>query len=123
MEEKDFYCKEETKKFLIFKLFFQKCYPIFINNEIEDGDYLLQSISIKNEILNNLNNNAVKYNIIYELIGEDNDNDIFYKKILVITDYQEMEAKKILDKFKLNMKLCDNIFEELRIIEDFYTFF
>ena len=42
MEEKDFYSKEETKKFLLFKLFFQKCYPIFINNEIEDGAYLLQ---------------------------------------------------------------------------------
>ena len=120
MEEKDFYNKEETKKFLLFKLFFEKCYLICKNNNINEGQYYLKSIEVKNKIFNDLYMNNVPYHIINDLIKED---DIFYKKILVITDNSQKEAEHILNKFKENMMRSDIIFRDLELIHDFYTSF
>ena len=119
MEEKDFYNKEETNKFLLFKLFFTKCY-IYLKDNIQEGGYYLKSIEIKNKILNDLYNNDVPYKIINDLIK---DNNIFYSKILLITDNNEIEAKQYLDKFNYNMMRCNLIFKDLDIIYDFYTSF
>ena len=119
MEEKDFYNKEEKKKYLLFKLFFEKCNLIFKDN-IKEGQYYLKSIEIKNKIYNDLYVNDVPYHIINDLIKED---EIFYQKILVITDNNQKEAEQILNKFKENMMRCNIIFKDLEQIFDFYTAF
>ena len=123
MGEKDFYSKEETKNFKLFKLFFEKHHLIFqnINNNINEGKYNIESINIKNKIYDDLKNNNVSYDLINNLLSEKN--DIFYQKILVITNNQAAESIQILNKFKQNLKICNSKFKELKIIEDFYTTF
>ena len=111
MEEKDFYNKDETKKFLLFKLFFQKCYLLFKDN-INEGEYYLNSIKIKYKILNDLFSNDVPFYIINDLIKEE---DIFYNKILVITDNNKIKADQYLNRFKENMMRCKLIFIDLDI--------
>ena len=120
MTEKDFYQKEDTKSFLLFKLFFEKCNDLLKNNEVAKGEYLFQTVLIKNKIYNDLQNNDVTYNVINNLMSEEN--DLFYKKIFAITE-NKGEADKILEKFKENMNICYKKIEELRMIEDFYTTF
>ena len=119
MTEKDFYQREETKNYLLFKLFFEKCNDLLKNNEIAKGEYLFQTVIIKNKIFNDLQMSEIQYNILNNLLGND---DNFYKKILVITQNKE-EADKIYNNLKENMNICDKKLEELRIIEDFYTTF
>ena len=119
MTEKDFYQKEETSSFLLFKLFFEKCNDLMKNEEIAEGEYLFRTVLIKNKILNDLQNYDVQYNLVYNLMEKE---EVFYNKILVITG-DKNEGKKIFDGFKENMGICEQKLEELRIIEDFYTTF
>lgn len=93
---------------------------IFKNDNINEGQYYLKSIEIKNKIFNDLYMNDVPYHIINDLIKED---DIFYKKILVITDSNIKDAENILNKFKENMMRCDIIFKDLELIHDFILLF
>ena len=120
MTENDFYQKEETQRFLLFKLFFERCNELLMNQEIANAEYLYQTLLIKSKILNDLQNNKVQYNVINNLMSDENDS--FFKKILIITQNKE-EADKIYSKFKENMNSCNKIFEELRIVEEFYTTF
>ena len=122
MTEKDFYQKEETKSFVLFKLFFEKCNDLLKNNAIAGGVYLLQTVLIKNKIFNDLQNCDVQYNIINSLMEEGENDKIFYKKIQIITE-NKAEADKIYKKLKDNLNICNKKFEELRMIEDFYTSF
>ena len=119
MTEKDFYQKEETNNFLLFKLFLEKCNDLMKNNEIAGGEYLFRTVLIKDKIFNDLKNNDVQYNLVYNLMEKE---EVFYNKILVITG-DKNEGKKIFDKLKENMGICEQKLEELRIIEDFYTTF
>lgn len=120
MTEKDFYQKEDTQSYLLFKLFFEKCNDLLKNVEIAGGEYLYNTVKIKNKIFNDLKNNDVQYNIVNNLMSENDDR--LYKKILVITE-DKKEADNIYNKFKENMNICDKKFEDLRMIEDFYTTF
>ena len=119
MTEKDFYQKEETNKFLLFKLFFEKCNDLIKDKEIAQGEYLFQTILVKNKIYNDLQNNDIPFNTLNNLIEKE---DILYNKILVITGNED-EAKKFFDKIKENLQKCEKIFEELKTVEDFYTTF
>ena len=117
LTEEEFYQKEETENFLLLKLFFQKCNELINNKDISDGRYLRESLSIRNKISNNLFNSRVKYDVINNLI----DDNIFYQKIVVILDKDS--AKNIYNKLKENFQICQKKFEELEIIEDYYTTF
>ena len=120
INENDFYQKEETQNFILFKLFFEKCGELLKNKDIYHGKYLFESITLKNKINTDLNNCSIKYDLIANLIDENNS---FYNKIFVITDGNEKEAKKIYDKIKENLKICKEKFDKFEIIEDFYNTF
>ena len=120
VKENDFYLKEETPNFLLFKLFFEKCGDLLNNKEISQGRYLYESILMKNKILNNFNDNAIEYSLVYYLIDENNS---FYPKIFVLTDENEKQAKELYEKIKENLNKCQQKFEEFEEIEDFYTTF
>ena len=117
LTENDFYQKEENQNFLLFKLFFEKCSELIQNREIRQGIYLYESIEIKEKIYNDLKNNNVRYEIINNLIDEDN---AFYNKVLVVC---EKKGPEIYNELKENLKLCTEKFKELEIIEEYYSTF
>ena len=119
LTEKEFYQKEESDNFLLFKLFFQKCNDLMKNQKILEGYYLKETIKVQNKIYNDLQNNNVPYNIVNNLME---DEKIFYNKILAISR-DKKETKKFIDKFKENMKICNQKLDELEMIKDFYTAF
>ena len=119
LTEQEFYQRDETYNFLLFKLFYEKCSDLIKNNEISNSKYLYNTVLIKNKIYNDLQNNQVPYNIVKDLLED----DIFYKKIIVIIE-DETESKELYNKFKENMQICNELFDELETIKDYYiTFF
>jgi len=118
LTEQEFYQRNETYNFLLFKLFYAKCSYLIKNNEISNSKYLYNTVLIKNKIYNDLQTCQVPYNIVNNLLED----DIFYKKIIVIIE-NETESKKLYNKFKENMKICNELFDELETIKDYYTSF
>ena len=120
MKEEEFYSKEEKENYLFFKLFFEKCKDLIKINEISTGIYLDESMLIKSKISTDLSENKIKYDITYNLMDKEN---TFYKKILVITDQDEKEAKKIYDKINESLKICEEKIKKFELIEEFYSLF
>ena len=120
LKEADFYQKNENKNFTLFKYFFEKCNKLIENIEIANGIYLFESIRIKNKILTDLELSQLKYEIIINLVDEDN---LFYNKILVIYDGNEKESKKVYNKIKKDLDKCKKILEIFEKIEDYYNTF
>lgn len=75
---------------------------------------------IKSKISTDLSENKIKYDITYNLMDKEN---TFYKKILVITDQDEKEAKKIYDKINESLKICEEKIKKFELIEEFYSLF
>ena len=117
MKEEEFYSKEENENYLFFKLFFEKCKDLLKINEISTGIYLDESMLIKSKISTDLSENKIKYDITYNLMDKEN---TFYKKILVITDQDEKEAKKIYDKINESLKICEEKIKKFELIEEFF---
>ena len=121
VNENDFYQKEETPKFLLFKLFFEKCGDLMKNGKLTDQTYLLESLDIKEKMKYNYKNLTIKYEILSNLIT---DEDSFYKKLFVIFDEEEEKAKKIFADIKEAIQKCVKKFEVFEIMLDYYnTFF
>ena len=120
--ENDFYQKGETQNFVLFKLFYEKCKHLLNNKNISNGNFIKKSNDLKNKIYNDLNNFQIKYGVMINLMDK-NEKDSFYKKILVITDEKEEEAKKIYDAIEKNLNICKNKFEKFEVIEEFYNTF
>ena len=120
LTEKDFYEKEESENFLLFKLFLKKCGELIKDRYISKGKYLQNSLRIRNKILNDLKNKIIKYDVVNNLIDE---NKTFYNKILAIEEDKKI-TDKIYNEIKLDFEQCKQIFEELEIVEEYYkTFF
>ena len=120
-KEADFYLKEETPNFLLFKLFFEKCGDLMKEGKLSDGTYLIESLDIKKKMQDNYTNFTVKYDIVSNLIADENS---FYKKIFVIFDEEEKQAKKIFANIKEAIQKCVKKFELFEIMVDYYnTFF
>jgi len=117
LTEKDFYQKDENQKFLLFKLFFEKCGELIQNPAISQGYYLEQSLKIKIKISNDLISSNVRYDMMDYLIDENNS---FLKKIQVIC---ENDSQKIYDNLKKNIEICKNKLEKLELIQDYYISF
>ena len=122
LKEDDFYQKEENKNFILFKIFFEKCVNLIKNKEILDGKYLNESLLLKSKILNDLSKNKLKYDLINNLIDDDN---LFYNnKILVIFDKDKQKALNVYNKIKENLHNCKVKFAIFETIEEYYnTFF
>ena len=120
MKEEEFYSKEEKENYLFFKIFFEKCKDLLKIEEISTGIYLNESVLIKSKISTDLSENKIKYDNAYNLMDKEN---TFYKKILVIADQDEKEAKKIYDKIDESLKICEEKIKKFEIIEEFYSLF
>ena len=120
VNEKDFYQKEETQNFLLFKLFFEKCRDLIEKGKLSDGTYLIESLDIKKKIKDDITNYKIKYDVISNLIDE---NDSFYQKIFVVFDEEEDRARKVYDNIKENMKICETKFQQFEIIMDYFNTF
>ena len=120
MEENDFYQKSENKKFILFKLFNEKFPDLIKKNKNKNGKYLIETINLKNKIFKDLNSGQVIYEIIENLLENENS---FYNKIKVLTDFNDKEAKKLLDKIKDFVKQSQAKFDIFDTIIDYYNTF
>ena len=120
LTENDFYQIEENKNFLLFKIFFEKCSDLIKNDEILEGKYLIESLKIKSKISDDLEKSQLKFELIDNLIDE---NNLFYNKILVIYDNDKQKAQNIYNKIKENLEICKNKLLKFEIIEEYYNTF
>ena len=118
--ENDFYQKEETPKFVLFKLFFEKCGDLINEGKLSDGTYLVESLDLKNKLKNNFILLTIRYELLINLMADDNS---FYNKIFVIYDEDEQKAKDIFEKIKTAIKECLKKFEIFEIIMDYFNTF
>ena len=114
--EEDFYQKEESQNFQIFKLFFEKCNNLLLTWK---GKYLDESNKIREKIKKDLINCNVEYDLINNLIDK---TDSFFNRIKVIF-FDLKESEKIFFNLKQNLNICKNKFKELETIHDFYNTF
>ena len=119
LTEEEFYQKNESKNFILFKYFFEKCTDLIKNEEILNGKYCLESVKVKSKIEDDLSKSQVKFETINNLI----EYDTFYKKILIIYDKDEQKTKKIYDKIKNDLQSCNKLFLKFEKIKDFYNTF
>ena len=119
LRKEDFFAKEENKSYLLFKLFFQKIVKIEKNSYIQNTKYFLDSLKIKSEIIDDLKSNKLKYDLVNNLIDE---NDTFYKKILAIND-KEIEAIVLYNNLKINFKICNIKIKQMENILNYYNLF
>ena len=91
---------------MFFKLFLQKCKELIKNPNISQGKYLKNSLKIRDKILNDLKDMAIKYDAVNNLIDE---NKTFYNKILAIEENKN-NAVKLYNEIKLNFEQFKNIF-------------
>ena len=118
--ERDFYQKEESRNFLLFKLFFEKCGDLIKNKEISQGKYLLESTLLKSKLLKNVDDLKIRFDIANNLIDE---NDSFYQKIFILTDQNKDQAQKKYDNLKEGLQKCQKKFEKFGEIQEFYNTF
>ena len=122
INEDDFYQKEENSKFILYKLFYEKKSEIIKKNEkLLEGKYVIETMKLTTKIDNDLNSGNINYELIDNLIDEDNS---LYNKILIINNYNKENADKLYNKIKTYLKICKykfNIFE--KIIEFYQTFY
>ena len=114
--KEEFYLKEETRNFILFKLFLEKCNNI-ITNEKKTA-YVKQTLTMKDKISNDLQKLKIKFDIINNIFDE---GDLLYKRILLIigekTDSIHEEMREILQE-------CRNKISKFEKIEEYYnTFF
>ena len=119
LQKDDFYKKIETKNFILFK-YFLECNDLIEDEELSEGKYLKKSIELKNEILEDLKNNRLIFDLIDDLIDEQN---ILYEKILIIVNKDETTATKIVDKIKEGLNECQKKLDNFVKIKEYYQAF
>ena len=121
LNEKDFYQKEENPKFILFKLFYEKCSQLIKNNQkLLEGRYIIETMKLKSKITYDLESGKVEYDLIDNLMDEEKS---FFDKILILADFNEDNAKKLFKKIKENLRKCKDKFNIFENIADFYSVF
>jgi len=139
ISEDDFYNIKENKNFRFFELFIEKHEEILVKNRFVSqakGDYFIKSLKMKDKILNDLEENKIKYNQINKLIeiedniiikGEDLELKIkenpFFKRILVISGKNEKKSIELYKTLRENFLICKKKFQTFEIIKEFYNTF
>ena len=121
LDENDFYQKEENAKFILFKLFYEKWIKTIKHNQkLLEGKYILKTMKLKSKILNDFEYGKIKYELIDNLIDDDNS---FYTKVLVLTDFNNEYSKILYNKIKELLRICKDKFHIFEKIIDFYSTF
>ena len=117
----DFYNKEITLNYQLFKLFFERCSKLLNNKDIYNGQYLIKSVEIKSKIEQDLINCTIEYEKLKLLITSKNKED-FFKRIRVIIE-KENEAIKVINNLETNLQKCRNKFKLFTKMDEFYSTF
>ena len=122
LDERDFYQRDETKKFKLFKFFNQNFQDLIKKGGKNlKGKYLIKSVELKNKINKDLNDGNVPYITIETLLQYEAN---FLDKIKVIVDFNNNEAKKLLNNIKSMVKKCLTKFDVFdKFIEYYSTFY
>ena len=121
LTDNDFYQKEENLNYQLFKLFLEKCAQLIKNQELYEGQYLIQTKKIQTKIHNDLLNKDVEYEKINNLITGTKKED-FFNRIKVVVQ-KDSEAKTIYNNLVTSLEECRKKFKALNDIEDFYNAF
>ena len=120
LTENDFYRKDNNINFQIFRLFFEKCSDLIKEYHLSKAKYLSKALLIKDKIKKDLLTNNIQYDLINNLIDEDN---IFFNKILVIFDNDKNTTEEVYNRLKNNVNLCQEKLRKYELIEDYYSSF
>ena len=122
LDERDFYQRDETKKFKLFKFFNQNFQDLIKKGGKNlKGKYLIKSVELKNKINKDLNDGNVPYITIETLLQYEAN---FLDKIKVIVDFNNNEAKKLLNNIKSMVNKCLTKFDVFdKFIEYYSTFY
>ena len=112
-DENDFYQQGNSSKLIFYNNFIKKCNALYIAYINTKGTYPYTVNKIKKKILNVFQNGKIKYKIISERKYE--------KKIKLIT--KENEAQLILGKLENYIIKCNNFFNSVENILDYYLKF
>ena len=119
IKKKDFYSKEETKRFILFKLIFEKCKNIVENKK--KGKYIKETLKIREELYDELDELNVVYDVINNVFDEENN---FYRRLLLICDKDEVQIDNLNDKLNSTLQKCRYKISIFDKIEEYYnTFF
>ena len=119
MTKEDFYQKEENERYLLFKLFFEKCGDLYKNKNISEGKYLNETYIIKYKIFNEMKNHDLVYEIINNLIDEEE-----FKNKFITIFANDGDPNEILQDLKTDIDVCRNKFDEIEKLYDYLnTFF
>jgi hypothetical protein len=120
MTKEDFYQKGKNERFLLFKLFFEKCGDLYRNANISEGKYLNESYAIKYKIFNEIKKHEVTFDLINNLIDEEE----FTKKFESIFSNEGEDPIEILKGLKIDVEVCRVKFSEIEKLNDYFnTFF
>ena len=117
IKKKDFYSKEETRNFNLFKLIFQNYEEIVKKNK--KGKYIKETLKMKEEIYNELYRLEIVYETINNIFDEEN---TFYPRLLLICDKEE-EIIELNNKVRVALQACREKLSIFEKIEEFYNTF
>jgi len=100
IKKKDFYSKEETRNYNLFKLIFQNYEEIVKKNK--KGKYIKETLKMKEEIYNELYRLEIVYETINNIFDEEN---TFYPRLLLICDKEE-EIIQLNNKVRVALQAC-----------------
>jgi len=119
LNEADFFNKDKTTKFVLFKAFVDNCNNLLEKYGNINGTYPNKIFIFQNKIFNFLQNGGINYDKLKSFILEDYE---FKNKIKLITS-NEFEAQKLCDKLKHDFLKCKKYFNDIEIILDYYSTF
>ena len=117
IKKEDFYSKEETKKFILFRLFIQKCSKIKNNKK---GKYVKETLIKMKDLFNELSDLKIIFDTINNIFDEENS---FYPRLILLCEKGEEQAKPLNEKIKNALQICRAkiaVFEEM---DEFYSTF
>ena len=117
ISKNDFYFKEETRNYFLFKIFSQKCQNLFKNKK---GKYVKETLKRREEILEELIDLKVVFDKINDIFDEER---TFYNRLLLICDKGEEQINKINDKLMDVIKICRTKISTFEKIEEYYNTF
>ena len=117
MKKKDFYSKDETRNFSFYKLFYESCGKMLKDKK---GKYVKETLKIREEIIDELDELDVTFDKINDLCDEDG---TLYNRLLLIWDKGEDEIQKLNHKIRQTIQICRNKISVFEKIEEYYSTF
>ena len=115
MIKEDFYQKEENQRYKLFNLLSEKCYDFFKNPELSKGKYLKGISLVKHELMDEIIQRDISYELIINLINEES----FFKKVETIFYNENLDVKYIFDRLKNDVEICTKKFKDIESVKEY----